>query len=251
MHRMTSVTTEDNPLWLIVLSDIMTNLMLFFLIMYVFNQQSEDSRTNFYQGFQSKSMQGKLKEKKADEIIQKFIEKDTAQTIMEAVQKPELKNMAQVQVTDKQIRVNLSSPVLFKSGRANLAEDAMTALDSLGKALAPLKTEIIVEGHTDNIRVGHARYRTNWELSAGRANAVIDYLSAKFLMPQEQFLAAAYGEFRPIADNSTASGRAKNRRIEIIVLRQGGEAINLRTEGNRETGEKKLDSGAASVASRK
>jgi chemotaxis protein MotB len=77
---------------------------------------------------------------------------------------------------------------------------------------------IRVEGHTDNVPMNSTVYRSNWDLSAARAANVVRLLTSQTSIPPEMMIAVGYGEYRPIADNSTEEGRAKNRRIDIIVL---------------------------------
>ncbi len=215
--------TEENPLWLIVLSDIMTNLMLFFLILYVFSLRPEtEAHTNFLDGF-DKHVTDDGKEKKAEDVLQKFTEKDTADPLRAELEKAGLKDLAEVQVTDKLIRVNISAPILFKSGGAALDSGTLPVLGLMGRLLQKLKNnDIMIEGHTDSVPVKSGEYRTNWALSAARANAVADYLASDFGIPQERIVSAAYGEYHPVASNDTAAGRAKNRRIEILVTRKQG-----------------------------
>jgi chemotaxis protein MotB len=79
---------------------------------------------------------------------------------------------------------------------------------------------IRVEGHTDNLPINTARYQSNWQLSTDRATNVIMYWISKHQEEAPQLSAAGYGEFRPIATNGTPLGRALNRRVEIVVLRE-------------------------------
>ena len=221
IDRYSSHKTEENPLWLIVLSDIMTNLMLFFLILYVFSLRPDsESHTNFLDGFDTNTTEA-AKEKKAEAVLQKFTEKDTAEALRAELEKAGLRDMAEVQMTDKLIRVNISAPILFKSGGAALEGNTLPVLNVMGRLLQKLKqNDILVEGHTDSIPVKSGEYRTNWALSAARANSVVDYLASNFGIPQERLVSAAYGEYRPVAPNDTPKGRAKNRRIEILVTRK-------------------------------
>lgn len=217
ISRYSEQKVAENPLWLIVLSDIMTNLMLFFLILYVFSLQGVSAEA-FLDGFDKEKQ--KMKEKKAEEVINKFKEKDVAEKLREELEKAGLKDMADVSMTDKLIRVNISSPVLFKSASAELGTGSVQILAAVGKVLEKLdKNDIIIEGHTDNVPVKSGEYSSNWEISAARANAVVDHLAARFSIPQERLISAAYGEHRPVAPNDTPAGRAKNRRIEILVVR--------------------------------
>lgn len=212
--------TEENPLWLVVLSDIMTNLMLFFLILYVFSIQPEsEARAIFVDGFDKENAQ-KQKEKKAEEVVKKFTEEDIARKLAEELYKAGMKDMAEVQITDKQIRINIAAPVLFSSGKAKLGKASSEVLGPVAGVLNKLPNDIIIEGHTDSVPVKSGDYPTNWELSAARADAVVSLLAEKYSVPQERMIAAAYGEHRPAAPNDTADGRARNRRIEIVVSRK-------------------------------
>lgn len=211
---------EENPLWLIVLSDIMTNLMLFFLVLYVFNLRPEqDVQASFVEGFKRKTVSDE-KEKRAQDIIQKFKEKDIAQTISSELKKTGLEEISQMQMTDKYIKINIAAPILFQSGKSELGQNAQSILNAMGKLLSKLDNDIIVEGHTDNVPIRSGDYTTNWELSAARANTVVDYFKDVFNIPPERVISAAYGEYRPVDSNDTPEGRAKNRRIEIVVIRK-------------------------------
>jgi chemotaxis protein MotB len=220
IERYSGHKATENPLWLVVLSDIMTNLMLFFLILYVFNIQPESqAKAMFMSGF-DKDKQVSPKEKEADKVVQKFKEEDVARTLVEELYKAGLKDMADVQITDAQIKVNIAAPVLFASGRAELSRTSSEVLGAVAKVIGRLPNDIIVEGHTDNIPVKSGGYSTNWQLSAARADAVVELMAKKYGIPEEHMVSAAYGEYRPVAPNETPEGRAKNRRIEIIVSRK-------------------------------
>ena len=77
---------------------------------------------------------------------------------------------------------------------------------------------IRIEGHTDNVPMNSEEYRSNWDLSAARAANVVRLFTTKSNLAPEKLIAVGYGEYRPVEDNSTEEGRAKNRRIDIIVL---------------------------------
>ena len=198
-------------LWLIVLSDIMTNLMLFFLMLYVFTIQGAEAQKAFAASLKNEKIAEK--EKKAEELIQELKEKDAAKTIS-------MLEDAEVQITSKEIRVNIESPILFKSGSADLGNQASTVLDVMGNLMNNLKNDVIIEGHSDNIPIKSGDYPNNWELSAARANTVVDYLTNNFSIEPRRLISAAYGEYRPIASNKTRAGRIKNRRIEIVIIRK-------------------------------
>lgn len=124
----------------------------------------------------------------------------------------ELKGKLTVDVLDK---------ILFDSGRAEVKSEGLDVLKRVVEILKTVTDKTIrVEGHTDNVPIGGTlakRYPTNWELSAARAINITRYLEKEGLDPA-LLSAAAFGEYQPVSDNETPEGRAKNRRIAIILL---------------------------------
>lgn len=116
--------------------------------------------------------------------------------------------------------INLSDKVLFMSGKAVLSPQAQTILDDLASILFSTERQIKIEGHTDNIPINNFQFPSNWQLSTARATSVIMYWISRYPRSAEQLSAAGYGEYRPVASNATSYGRAKNRRVEIVVLRE-------------------------------
>ncbi len=115
-----------------------------------------------------------------------------------------------------QVVVQMLSQMLFDSGDAQLSEQARRALDTVGQVLLGNPYPIRVEGHTDNRPIHTAQYPSNWELSSARAASVVNYFSGLGIAPG-RMAAVGYGEFRPKADNRTAAGRAKNRRVTLVI----------------------------------
>ncbi|MBU2573818.1 MAG: OmpA family protein [Elusimicrobia bacterium] len=108
--------------------------------------------------------------------------------------------------------------MLFASGRAELKEPAKKVLAPIAAELKKLPNSIIIEGHTDNVPIRHGKYTSNWELSMARAYSVLLFMSEQGINPK-RLAGIGYGENLPAADNATAGGRAKNRRIEISLMK--------------------------------
>lgn len=133
--------------------------------------------------------------------------------------------IAQGQVTISELRgkltVNMEAAILFDSGKAEVKEDGLLILNKMIDTLKSVNDKAIrIEGHTDNVQIIGALTRTfptNWELSAARAINVTRYLQQQGIDPAV-LSAAAFGEYKPVADNGTKEGRAKNRRIEITLV---------------------------------
>ena len=106
----------------------------------------------------------------------------------------------------------------FRSGSADLQPAFTQVLSQVGKTIAPSSGRVFVEGHTDNVPVVfNERFRSNWELSGARAGAVADYLTGSGGLPSGRLSVSGYADTRPLENNDTAAGRARNRRIEIII----------------------------------
>jgi chemotaxis protein MotB len=120
------------------------------------------------------------------------------------------------------LTVNILDRILFDSGEAELKPDGATVLLKVAGILAQHTNLLIhVVGHTDNVPIrpgARTRFASNWELSTARATAAVRFLAEKAGIEPRRLGAVGYGEFRPVADNGTAEGRARNRRIAIIIL---------------------------------
>ncbi len=119
------------------------------------------------------------------------------------------------------LEVALSSSMLFASGDAALSGKAGPILDKIAVILHDQPNAIRVEGFTDNMPIATLRYPSNWELSAARAVSVVQFLTEKGVQPV-RLMAVGYGEFHPVADNLSESGRARNRRV-VLMISAGSE----------------------------
>jgi chemotaxis protein MotB len=130
--------------------------------------------------------------------------------------------IAQGQVTISELKgkltVNMEAAILFDSAKADVKPDGIVILLKMVPTLKEVKDKTIrIEGHTDNVPIRSAQFPSNWELSAARAINVAKYLQQQGLDPSN-LSATAFSEFKPVADNATKEGRAKNRRIEITLV---------------------------------
>jgi len=119
------------------------------------------------------------------------------------------------------LTVNVVDKILFDSGQAALKPAGIKVLQQIGDILkSAVDKDIQVEGHTDNVPIRGTLtevYPSNWELSTARANTVLHFLQDNVGISGERLSAVGYGEYRPIDSNSTAEGRALNRRIQIVL----------------------------------
>ena len=126
------------------------------------------------------------------------------------------------EIDDRGLVIKLeNSDIMFKSGTATLEGTAQKQLDKIGLLISEkfMMHSIRVEGNTDNVPLTSGQYPSNWELSSARACAIVRYLSNRFKIKPDLFTAVGYGDTRPLVKNNSDKNRAKNRRVEIIVVR--------------------------------
>ena len=120
------------------------------------------------------------------------------------------------------LKVNMLDEILFDSGKTTIKPEGVEVLERVGEILRNVKERAInVEGHTDNVPIGPElakKYPTNWELSAARATNVARYLQEKIGIDPTLLSATGYGEHHPVDSNETEEGKARNRRIEIVLV---------------------------------
>jgi chemotaxis protein MotB len=126
--------------------------------------------------------------------------------------------LAEVEREGDRIIVRLASQGSFVSGSANLQPGFAGLLTRVGNSLSATRGKVRVEGHTDNIPVAFSeRFNSNWDLSAARSASVADFFAQNSELDQGSITVAGFADTRPIETNKTAAGRARNRRIEVIV----------------------------------
>ncbi len=119
---------------------------------------------------------------------------------------------------DRGLVVRVSESAFFDPGSADLKGVARDVLDVISDLLRDFPNHMRIEGHTDNMPIRTEKYPSNWELSVNRATVCVRYLIERHSFPPERISALGYGEYRPIATNGDDTGRAKNRRVDIVVL---------------------------------
>jgi len=127
------------------------------------------------------------------------------------------RDLITVDRSDQWIEVEINTSILYPSGSAHLQPDAVPVLKELARILRDFPNPMRIEGFTDNIPINTLVYPSNWELSSARASRVVRLFTDEGIAP-ERMAAIGYGEYRPVASNDTAVGRAKNRRVVLVVL---------------------------------
>ncbi len=238
---------DDSERWLLTYSDLITLLMLFFIIMYAmstvtqekFEQLTETLNIAFTTGYtlfkQSNSSTDQLnrqginkgsyeKSGTVPSTSRKLFLSRTYKEALSILSEEMKERKVQIDINERGIVISLSGDVYFKKGSADLDIDkARSVIEKI--ALLLTKTEnrsysIRIEGHTDNSPTDpNGPWPTNWHLGAGRAISVLSLLVDYGVAPQRLSI-ASYGEYRPIFPNTDEEHRSKNRRVDIAILRE-------------------------------
>ncbi len=250
------------PAWMATFADLMSLLMCFFVLMLAFSEmdaqkfkQLSGSMRNAF-GVQSdiKAMQmpkgtslitkeftpGKPQPTPLRSVRQFTIQsnKNTLKWIDErdkdvrkikrTLQKEIQEKSVSVEVDGERIIIHIREKASFRSGAADLKPEFAPVVRKLGHLLGELKGEITVAGHTDDIPISTARFRSNWDLSASRAVSVAHELLGASSLEPSRFAVTGHADTKPVASNSHHEGRSKNRRVDITIVRSLEEAQNQR-----------------------
>ncbi|SHI40014.1 chemotaxis protein MotB [Clostridium cavendishii DSM 21758] len=122
-------------------------------------------------------------------------------------------------INDEQgVKLQIRESLLFENSMADLAYDSKELLDKIAILINSLDNNIIIEGHTDNVSVNNYKFESNWELSCARATSIVRYFTEVKKLDKKRFTAAGFGDSRPLVDNNTNENRAKNRRMNILIV---------------------------------
>ncbi|NMP23543.1 OmpA family protein [Sulfobacillus sp. DSM 109850] len=221
--------------WLITYADLITLLLAFFIVLYAMNRTEQIKFSlvaqALAQNFDSNSIVGSSPgpsivtgnsgthaQRAQKQQLQSLSHLQTK--LQTAIDKAGLGNEVAVTSNERGVEVSLDATTLFKPGSAELSPAAMALMGSIGRVLATVPNDIEVVGYTDSTPIHTSRYPSNWQLSAMRAANVVYQLSRVPKIGPQRLSLAGFGQYHPVASNSTAAGRAKNRRVNILVLRQ-------------------------------
>ncbi|HOB45059.1 MAG TPA: flagellar motor protein MotD [Zoogloea sp.] len=237
---------ENHERWLVSYADFITLLFAFFVVMYSLSSINEgkyrimsDSVVNAFRNIGVQSANPRMSASPIPSIRPTPPAPSEADEARKA-RAERVKNMAeeirkvlaplvadgQVRVTEGAfgITVEINASVLFAPGEAQLGADAVRALRAVGQVVADAEFPITVEGHTDVTPIATPMFPSNWELSAVRASSVVRLFVDSGVRPA-RLTAAGYGDQRPVADNATSEGRARNRRVTILIESRVAEPV--------------------------
>jgi len=227
------------PGWMTTYGDLMSLLLAFFILIVSFSSVQESEFKKAMGSLQRalgllKSNVALMSPTQSTVYVPPRAKvREVVERMLRTMNMPEIEDNISFESSDEGVRVRISNPLLFDIGKANLKPEIFPVLDELAALLDTSNFQIIIEGHTDNIPINNEQFRSNWELSAARSVAVVEYFVDLGLDPK-RFTSVAYGEYRPLEPNITSEGRAKNRRVEVFIPyadKLASQSLAERSEG--------------------
>jgi chemotaxis protein MotB len=251
---------ENHERWLVSYADFITLLFAFFVVMYsissvnigkyrtvsesikaalnpLANQSGANQIINV--GEAKLALQGRNPTDAKEVTIRRI--RQLAQVIKDKHLKDMVAFVTVVQTINGDIVITIPDRLLFNSGEAIVRTEALPFLEGLGGAILEMNRHARVEGHTDNVPIRTAQFPSNWELSAARAVMVVRVLSELYGVPADHLAAVGHADTRPVTVNSDAEQRAKNRRVEVVILEQAPAAPILQPEEESEQSEQSAE----------
>jgi chemotaxis protein MotB len=141
------------------------------------------------------------------------------QAELEKALAPEIKkHVVDVKPKKEGLVVSLREMGFYDSGSAAMRASSMEAVDRLAKVIIPRTENLRIEGHTDNVPIHNSHFASNWELSTARATELVRLFIVRYHVEPNRLSAAGFAEYHPVDDNQTLEGRARNRRVDIVIL---------------------------------
>jgi len=229
---------EEHPdeTWLIPYADMLTLLLALFIVMFAMSQVDKAKLQRVSEQFSIIFSGGSA-----------TLEKDGTSTIpmempntldgndgtIEEAKMSEVKSMLEkeiksmgyadkvkVELNKEGLEISIQDVILFNSGEADIIQGVSPLLTQISKLLKKLDNDIKIVGHTDNVPIHTEKFRSNWDLSSMRAINVMNFMVGTGGLSPNKFSVQAYGEYSPKYNNQTVEGRAKNRRVEIFIIRK-------------------------------
>ncbi len=240
-RRTPPVSGGNSPGWQTTYGDMVTLLLTFFVMLFAFSSIDAEQFRAIIASFQgslgildrgmtiSQDPAAAGRDSPAGQLFERNpLEHEETQNVLRAITAFQaaygLHDAFSVEATERGVVIHFTDRVLFDTGKAELKPEAVHVLEALAAELKQLPHAIRVEGHTDNVPIHNPIYPSNWELSTARASRVVRFFIDVGGIDPARLSAVGYGEYRPIATNETPEGRARNRRVDVVLLRSDLEA---------------------------
>lgn len=230
---------ENHERWLVSYADFITLLFAFFVMMYANSKTDQARAQQISHSFRTAMAEGSMTRAFArfmgihpdsthmptSEMEAKANHEDarlgaSMDELKDLLKKEIAGGRVEVRLEKRGLVISLREAAFFPSGNDMIEPKTLAVLESIARELVQLPNPIRLEGHTDSVPISTGRFRSNWELSAARGISILSLFSSRYGIPRERMSISGFAETAPIASNLTAEGRARNRRVDIVLLNE-------------------------------
>lgn len=229
--------------WLVSYADFITLMFAFFVMMYANSKTDQERAQQISEAFRQALSEGRLSQTLAKLVRREELSPEvrppspaiappkplpsqvvellpSLRELNEQLKKEIEAGRLEVRLERRGLIISLREATFFPSGADAIEPSTLPTLRLIAEELKRTPNPIRLEGHTDSIPISNARFRSNWDLSAARGIAILDLFAGRFGIPAERMAIAGFGDTAPVASNETPEGRARNRRVDIVVLNE-------------------------------
>jgi chemotaxis protein MotB len=227
---------ENSERWLLTYSDLITLLMIFFVVMYAMSnvdaQKYQVLSQSLNGALEPSGMGGSgsggtasgggidvsqaLADGQSDKVDPELVA--AAEEITKLIKEKNLQDKVSVSIQERGVVVGLMNTVLFDPGSAKIKPESVPTLVAIGQIANGVHNYIRIEGNTDDVPQSSPQFPSNWELSVVRATEVLRLMIDQSGVAPDKISAVGYGEYRPSVPNTSAENRAKNRKVDVVIL---------------------------------
>ena len=237
---------SNHDRWLVSYADFITLLFAFFVVLYSVAQVDRKKVVELAEAIQQAFGNPQTAPASRAPVILQIPPGELAKNLATALpresspEKPDLTDLRQElehalaeQIAQGQVSIRSSSEGLvislqeagfFDSGSASIRSASQSVFGRIAAMLSERGCQVRIEGHTDNVPIHNSLFSSNWELSTSRATEVVRQLITQYQFAPELLSAAGYAQYHPVASNDTEEGRAKNRRVDVVVVSERSPA---------------------------
>jgi len=249
MPRKKQAAPENHERWLVSYADFITLLFAFFVVMFASSQADKAKASQVSAAVREALEQGKFGGAVAGLLGRTINAKKpptdappkpaappagngnlegSLSTLTKELQSEIATGKVKVTLEPRGLVISLREAAFFPSGDDTILPSADESLQKIATAIRKLPNAVRLEGHTDSIPIHTPRFHSNWELSAARGIAVLEFLTTHYQIPADRMCIAGYADTLPVEPNDSAEGRAHNRRVDIVIVNPEGLQIETR-----------------------
>jgi len=234
---------ENHERWLISYADFITLLFAFFVVMFASSHADKNKAKEMSDSVKEAFKQGQMPKVLLDLMGRKttqakatgpeLVKQDSAlaalaelvpslRSLTEALKDEIESGSVSVSMEPRGLVVSLKEAAFFPPAGDAIQPDAFAIIGKIAESARKVPNKILLEGHTDSTPIKNERFRSNWDLSAARAIAMLNVLADRFVIPRPRMSIAGYADNIPVSDNESVQGRQKNRRVDVVFLNEFG-----------------------------